>query len=496
MLDAISLDRALCLPVTDVAALLNGQSIAVIPQVSIQKGWTFALYPTQANSHLPIERQYHPQILPLLKSAISQSQTEIVNIEVWAKCEHCKLIHEVEQLEILSHLTIWKKDALKEAMEQKQHLFLALLRIYRLPEKIQVISPISSSEKLGKFVSFSALSDRLDKTVKVREIIPVLSDVVFDRHKRQLEELRPPLHPELEKLQFSLHEIAELNPEAERLNDAIRTFLGWSNQKSCLTTNPDLNWIQKIDALGRRTLEEDDGRRKSNWQAGTDFENIVHKSLRYLGFTVDETYHGGSGGLDFYCSDPYPLVGECKAGRKIPSGTTRELIGLSGKHLDPSKFLMLAKFIIGPGILTPDEAKEAEKWRVSVIRPMTLQKLVELQTKYRNSINLIELKEYLLPGQIDYKIEEYIEKVEQQIQLRSHVVKALKNYLHVKNAEDVGIERFCGFYDASNPPRDLSERELHELLIELSSPLTGYLGRRKGSDGIDRFYFLRDLNVE
>jgi hypothetical protein len=37
---------------------------------------------------------------------------------------------------------------------------------------------------------------------------------------------------------------------------------------------------------------------------------------------------------------------------------------------------------------------------------------------------------------------------------------------------------------------------MHEILIELSSPLTGYLGRIKGSDWrSDRFYYLRDLSL-
>jgi len=32
-------------------------------------------------------------------------------------------------------------------------------------------------------------------------------------------------------------------------------------------------------------------------------------------------------------------------------------------------------------------------------------------------------------------------------------------------------------------------------LKEFYSPLTGYLGRNKGRDGSDRFYFLRDLTL-
>ena len=49
----------------------------------------------------------------------------------------------------------------------------------------------------------------------------------------------------------------------------------------------------------------------------------------------------------------------------------------------------------------------------------------------------------------------------------------------------------------SKPPKQLSREELHEILIELSSPLTGFLGRIKGDDWRrDRFYFLRDLLLD
>jgi hypothetical protein len=39
-------------------------------------------------------------------------------------------------------------------------------------------------------------------------------------------------------------------------------------------------------------------------------------------------------------------------------------------------------------------------------------------------------------------------------------------------------------------------QNLHSILIELSSPLTGYLGRIPGANWqSDRFYYLRDLPV-
>jgi hypothetical protein len=61
--------------------------------------------------------------------------------------------------------------------------------------------------------------------------------------------------------------------------------------------------------------------------------------------------------------------------------------------------------------------------------------------------------------------------------------------------DQAGVDALYGAYFDSNPPQPLQLREMHEILVELSSPLTGYLGRNKGRDGSDRFYFLRDLTV-
>jgi hypothetical protein len=46
-------------------------------------------------------------------------------------------------------------------------------------------------------------------------------------------------------------------------------------------------------------------------------------------------------------------------------------------------------------------------------------------------------------------------------------------------------------------PQPLKYEEMHHILIELSSPLTGYLGRIKGDNWqSDRFYFLRNLPLD
>jgi hypothetical protein len=72
----------------------------------------------------------------------------------------------------------------------------------------------------------------------------------------------------------------------------------------------------------------------------------------------------------------------------------------------------------------------------------------------------------------------------------------VKNYLEKTGFERVSVHALHGAYAISNPPQPLKPEALHEILVELSSPLTGYLGRKKGSDGSDRFYYLRDLKVD
>jgi len=248
--------------------------------------------------------------------------------------------------------------------------------------------------------------------------------------------------------------------------------------------------------LGDRSIELEE--KKSNYQAGTDFENVARQSLEFLGFKIENAYKGGAGGLDLFCSKPYPLVCECKAGRLIPSGTTEELIKLGGMHLGADKFLGSTKLVIGPGNPSPDILTAAKQWKISIINAMTLQKLVELKAKYPGAVNLVELKPYLEMGrQIDDRIKDYIEKVEREIRLRSQIIQAVKQLC--SDSDFTTVIEIKVQYNARFAATDskLTNESVKDLTIELSSPLTGYLGREKGSDTkSDRFYFLRDLLLD
>jgi hypothetical protein len=131
------------------------------------------------------------------------------------------------------------------------------------------------------------------------------------------------------------------------------------------------------------------------------------------------------------------------------------------------------------------------------MNPETLEKLVKLQSNYPNSVDLFKLKEYLKPGQSDDEVAKYIEQVEQEIKVRSDVLHSLKKYQEKSGFERASVEAVSGAYSMSNALRPLSPKDLHEILVELSSPLTNYVGRIKGDNWqSDRFYFLRDLPLD
>jgi uncharacterized protein YfkK (UPF0435 family) len=482
MNNSVLIDTALRLPAPDIEALIEGRMIAAMPRIFINPGRQFALCPSNTSINtLPIEQYYRSSFLPIAQKTLAELGSETVSIKAWAQCELCQVLNEAESFGILSQLTVWTEEALQQTLSQAGQIFLTYLRVYRLPQPFEM--PVHPNPR---FIP-------LPQPLTVTEATSVLSDRLFTQCRRQLEKLEPPLHPELEELQSA---IAQLNnPSAQQLAGKISQFLGWTSQTPAQLADPKLDWIKDIVVLGDRSKELDE--KKSNYQAGTDFENIVRQSLEFLGFTVDEAYKGGAGGLDLFCSKPYPLVGECKAGKGIPSRSAEELIKLGGMRLDEAQFQAAAKLIIGPGKPSTDVLTASQKFKISIINPMALQKLVELQAKYPGSVNLITLKEYLEPGQIDSRIDDYIQKVETEIKLRSHLVELVKNYLENTRFDKASVHALHGVYAFSRPSHRLSPQEMHEILVELSSPLTGYLGRIKGDDwGRDRFYFLRDLKVD
>ncbi|MDZ8139943.1 MAG: DUF1802 family protein [Nostoc sp. DedQUE04] len=487
MSNLLLLNTALCLPSPDVEGLLQGRIIIALPRTFIQPGRSFALYPSATSINvLPDEKYYKSNLLTITQKVIPPISSETVWIQSWGKCELCQIVNHSESLKALSQLNIWTTKGLQEILLQRKHIFLAYLRVYLLSQPIEIsVNPQSQ---------FIGLPDPL----KVSVDLPVLNDRTFTQRKRQLEKLEPPLNPELEELQSAIASLAISQPAAKQLDEEIKVFLGWSSEKLIKQPDPNLAWIYDIAKLGDRSIELEE--KKTNYQAGTDFENVVRDSLELLGFTIDYAHKGGAGGLDLFCSKPYPLFGECKAGRKIPNDTAVQLLNL-GMLRRPDLFNQAAKLIIGPGEPTPQLQDAAKIQGMSIIKPETLQKLVKLQSNHCNSVDLFKLKEYLKAGQSDEEVEKYIDQVYTDISLRSQIITAVKELSEQDNETaktirpSFTVTEIRVHYNATHNPR-LNDEVVHDLIIELSSPLTGYLGRIKGSDWkSDRFYFLRNLSI-
>jgi hypothetical protein len=479
-----NLTTALCLPKRDIEALVRGRTVAATSQTFVRTGQEFALYPYDALS-IPLLTQ-NTQLSLVSLTPSNQLEVETLNLEAWASCIFCRIVDTSYSFKDLAQLTQWTADELQEMLERRKYLFLVCLRVHQFAQPIKIIANPVSTGKLGKFVGLPSI---------VAKSTPALDDRAFAQRKRQLENLEPPEHPELEELHRAIALLAITNPDVKAFVNEIESFLGWAD--NTITHQPDssLDWISEIATLGNRSKEQDEG--KSNYQAGTDFENVVRDSLEFLGFKIDYSHKGGAGGLDLFCSAPYPLVGECKAGKKIPNDTAVQLLNLGTLRLQNETLLkQAAKLIIGPGEPTNQLEDAAKVHHMAIINPETLEKLVKLQNQYRGSVDLLKLKDYLKPGRADDEVEKYIDLINQEIKLRSHIIQSVKEICESDDEPtSTEVKTHYNARFAKNASSWLNTNTVRDLLVELSSPLTGYLGRKKGSDGNDRFYFLRDLHI-
>jgi hypothetical protein len=454
----ISIANGLRISATNLDALRSGAIIGAFSKTFLVPDKAFALYPD-----------------------VQIENSDLVTVDLWAECKSCENIDSTFGISKLSDLTALPIEELESIFQQRASIFLLVLRVYKLPNPIQV-----QPQSTGNFVP-------LTETVTIFDKNPILDDEQFQEVQdlsKELELIFPSQSSDsfINDNDFIIKPNLINTPNLKTKNDLVDSIKDENHLSN------DLSWIQKISKYGEISIEEDQG--KSNYQAGTDFENIVKQSLEFLGFTVEEAYKGGAGGLDLFCSKPYPVAGECKAGKSIPDKSTEQLSRIAKRHL--KNHHLAVGLIIGAAEPSKQLKESAIRSRdevgikINIIKAATLQKLVEFKAKYNGAIDLFELKKCFQAGQIDDEIDEYIHKAEIEIKLRSYIVNLAK-----KANRKVGIGYLSGAFDSSNYPRSLEDnedKELTEILIELSSPLAGYLGREKSNEGNgDRFYYLRDL---
>jgi hypothetical protein len=489
----IQIINGIQLPACDVEMLTLGKLILVPFKQFLHQGKSFWLYPSAIlPNNLSLEEYYQPEYLKIAKNAFSKCSKYPMDIKFWARCEYHWYINSDQKsiLPKIAQATIWNLSALENLFQQHQVLKLAILRVYHLSKPCIV----NISADAGSF--YWPKTEDIINNASENDIC-VLSEGSFTQRKNLI--LSGEVYPyrNIEFLQLQCENLSQSNANCDKLNHDIKQFLGWSNTPTINTIDSDLAWIKKIANVG-------------NSSDGNEFERLVRKSLIKLGFSCSNTNPkanldpdklGGPGGVDFYCEYPYQVVGECKATKteKVHDGTAAQLVKLGYKHLQ-QEYNNCIKIIMAAGELIKHTELTTKGNQMNVIRPETLQRLVELKAKHPGSIDLLNLKPYLEKEPFgeasNDKINEYIDKLEKEIKLRSHIIQLVRNYLQNSGIESAGVDALHGAYFGSHPPQQLKPEEMHEILIELSSPLTGYLGREKGNNWkTDKFYYLRDLPI-
>ena len=389
------------------------------------------------------------------------SEDNEVKISAWAHFERSQKFFEKDKCDILAVRLQVPIESLQNALEQNGFIWLSYLRVYHLPE------PVVIKNKAN------AVFLALENTIHINELQPVIDDITYEKRKREVENLEPP---------------EPLDVQIQRMLEEVEA-----------THKKDYEWIEQIKKVG-------------NSSGGHEFEKLVRKSFIFLGFSnsntnpkasLDPEATGGAGGIDLCCEYPYPVVGECKASanKAVLTKVCGQLTNLGQGHFPD--YEKAVKIIIAAGSLNHHSKPIAIKSKMNVIKPETLEKLVKLKFIYAGSINLRELKTCLenepFGEDANAKLLEFIDKseyaIKQKIKLRSQVVQAVKD-LQDENPDWSSSREIRTKYNANNKDSTIDLEPLQDLLIELSSPLAGYLGRvEENGKKCDRFYFLRDLIV-
>ena len=391
MTSNFSLATALCLSEEDTIALISGRSIAALSRMFINSGQNFAICSTGDSP----------------------------KVEAWAELISNRMYTDSDQAEALSWNTIWSREYLYERIQDRKRIFLNILKVHHLEKGLTIDGNISG-DKVGGFI-------KLPQSLMCSSSNPILKNATFLNRKERLEKLTPPEHPELEELQGTIAHYAKDHPEAQGFSDGLQEFLGWTEPKSAIINFPD--WISEITTSG-------------NSSDGYLFEKLVRQSFVQLGFTnnrndikasMDPDATGGAGGIDLYCENPFAIVGECKASKNegVSNSVSAQLIHLGTTNLnDKSEFDSAIKIIFTSGKLTNHTEKATIKHEMNIMRPETLQRLVELKVAHPGSIDLLELKPCLEAAPFgtdsDKKVNEFIDRIYQRLNIRSHLIQAVR----------------------------------------------------------------------
>jgi hypothetical protein len=119
--------------------------------------------------------------------------------------------------------------------------------------------------------------------------------------------------------------------------------------------------------------------------------------------------------------------------------------------------------------------RDSAHQRVSILRPRSLAALADLRTGFPGAVHPYKLRELISPpGDATARLADFLDQVQQEIDLRTGIIEVLKNDRFVNPGELEG--RSAGWVQARlETELDLSLplSEIEDLLQELESPLVG-----------------------
>jgi hypothetical protein len=523
-----ALSTALCLPTVEIEALLQGRTLVAISS-SFRNPPHFLLCPVDLSlSGAQMQTRYRPNFWHSLRFSHQLNNPDVVSIQAWAQCKTCRTYSLQDDLPTLSKLTVWSTHYLHELAQAQHKFFLVLLQIHRFNQPIELLMEPPSEEQLGRYITVPGAWSK-------QNTIALIDDNVFASRQEQLIKLVEPQHLALESLQTELVAIRENSLGAMLLDRDIRYWLGWSRVEETQLYDSDLAWIRKITQANES-------------KAGNELQVLVQKSLLKLGFshsthdgtvsknTVSKnieaaevsknieiskrlrtnTFSNASeisetakttevaSNLNISFDAPYAVVGVCKVSKhnSVSNTVVQQLNRLAMLHSSYIQQPTVVKVLFVAGPLTDLAQKNAKRNKMNVMRPETLQRLSELKAQHPGAIDLFKLKLCLQQephGEAaDEKINAFVDEILQQLSVRAALIQAVKQGMQRTAQSHVSRDVICAAYAARTDRQlpHLSIGEIDDVLIELSSPIAGYLGRVSKKNGQDAFYLLRELSVK
>jgi hypothetical protein len=295
----------------------------------------------------------------------------------------------------------------------------------------------------------------------------------------------PPLGPSLE-------------PPASEL-ERLRKELHGKQQRIGLLQRK-VKDLETLLALAGPNLE--DYLRLAHSSHGAAFEEATRQCFIALGFTLDPEFQGQPGEIDFAATAPYYVFGECQAsaGDNIGVAVVDKLTRHVRRYLKARSLSPTTEGcpVVVSELATAQLAQDAATEGVAILRPSQLAALLKLKREFPGAVHPYNIRTVLVTGgDISASVARFIDVTREEIEKRVGIIEVLKNDRFKPQAG--GGSRDPGWIQARveiELESHIAMAEIEDILLELTSPLVGCVGVEKGSDGRERYFYIRDYDFQ